>query len=375
MALRRRGSLESMKISDLDTPAVLIDVDVMERNLQSMSDYCAAHGLKLRPHTKTHKIPELAQLQLRLGASGITVAKLGEAGVMADSGVNDILIVYPLLGEKKLDRLVRLAECVRCAVAIDSLEVAQGISRAALKAGVTVGVRVEFDTGFGRCGLPITEDSVETAKRIRELASLRWEGVLTYPGHIMGTAAEREILLARENNELSKLKELLDLQGIDCEIVSGGNTPAAYISHRFKSVNEIRHGTYIFNDKNTVCAEAATYRDCAATVLTTVVSVSVAGKAMVDAGTKTLSADPLLSGLKLGYGEVLNYPEVTIEDLSEEHGHLNVRGVRTPPKLGERLRIVPNHICTCINLHDRVYGCSGEDVVVQWEVKGRGKVQ
>ena len=162
-----------MKISDLDTPAVLIDVDVMERNLQSMSNYCAAHGLKLRPHTKTHKIPELALLQLRRGASGITVAKLGEAGVMADNGVNDILIVYPLLGKKKLDCLVRLAERVRCAVAIDSLEVAQGISRAALNAGVTVGVRVEFDTGFGRCGLPITEHSVETAKRIRELAGLR----------------------------------------------------------------------------------------------------------------------------------------------------------------------------------------------------------
>jgi len=364
-----------MKISDLDTPAVLIDVDVMERNLQSMSNYCAAHGLKLRPHTKTHKIPELALLQLRRGASGITVAKLGEAGVMADNGVNDILIVYPLLGKKKLDCLVRLAERVKCAVAIDSLEVAQGISRAALNAGVTVGVRVEFDTGFGRCGLPITEHSAETAMRIRELASLRWEGVLTYPGHIMGTAAEREILLAKENNELSRLKEILDLQGIDCEIVSGGNTPAAYISHRFKNVNEIRPGTYIFNDRNTVCAEAATYRDCAATVLATVVSVSVAGKTMVDAGSKTLSADPLLSGPKHGYGEVLNYPGVVIEDLSEEHGHLNVRGVRTSPKLGERLRIVPNHICTCINLHDRVYGCSGEDVVVQWEVKGRGKVQ
>lgn len=354
---------------------MLIDVDVMERNLQNMSNYCAAQGLKLRPHTKTHKIPELARLQVKLGAAGITVAKLGEAGVMADSGLNDILIVYPLVGEKKLDRLVRLAERVRIAVAMDSLEVAQGISRAALNAGVTVGLRVEFDTGFGRCGLPITEHSVETASRIRELPNLRWEGVLTYPGHIMGTAAEREILLAKENDGLSRLKELLDLKAIDCEIVSGGNTPAAYISHRFKNVNEIRPGTYIFNDKNTVCAEAAAYRDCAATVLTTVVSLSVAGKAMVDAGSKTFSADTLLSGRKCGFGEVLGYPELVVEDLSEEHGHLSLRGARIAPNLGERLRIVPNHICTCINLHDRVYGCSGDDVVAEWEVKGRGKVQ
>lgn len=367
--------MASVKITDLDTPAVLIDVDVMERNLQKMGNYCAAHGLKLRPHTKTHKVPELARLQLKLGASGITVAKLGEAEVMAESGVNDILIVYPLLGEKKLDRLVRLAGRVKCAVAIDSLEVAQGISRAASSAGVTVGVRVEFDTGFGRCGLPINSHSVETAKQIRELTSLRWEGVLTYPGHIMGTAAEREILLATENNALSRLKELLDRQGVTCEIVSGGNTPAAYISHRFKNVNEIRPGTYIFNDKNTVGAEAATYHDCAATVLATVVSVSVAGKVIIDAGSKTLSADLLLSGSKHGYGEIVDYPDVIFEDLSEEHGHLNVLAARTRPKLGERLRIVPNHICTCINLHDRIYGCSGEDVVEQWQVEGRGKVQ
>jgi D-serine deaminase-like pyridoxal phosphate-dependent protein len=364
-----------MKISDLDTPAVLIDVEVMERNLRRMSDYCSTHALKLRPHTKTHKIPALAHSQLKLGAAGITVAKLGEAEVMTDGGINDILIVYPLLGEGKLDRLVKLAERVKCAVSIDSLEVAQGISRAALSAGVTVGVRAEFDTGFARCGLPITEHSAETAQRIRELPNLRWEGVLTYPGHIMGTAAEREILLARENAKLSALKELLDSRGIDCAIVSGGNTPAAYISHRFRNVNEIRPGTYIFNDKNTVCAEAATNSDCAATVLATVVSVSVAGKAMIDAGSKTLSADPLLSGLRLGYGEVLNYPDVTLEDLSEEHGHLNLQRTSTSPKLGERLRIVPNHICTCINLHDRVYGCSGEDVIVQWEVQGRGKTQ
>ncbi len=364
-----------MKISDLDTPAVLIDISVMERNLQSMSNYCAEHKLKLRPHTKTHKIPELAHLQLKLGASGITVAKLGEASIMADSGVDDILIVYPLIGKSKLDRLMRLGERVKCAVAVDSLAVAQGISRAASNAGVTVGVRVEFDTGFGRCGLPITERSMETVQQIRELANLRWEGVLTYPGQIMGTAAEREFLLAKENNTLSRLKELLDVQGIGCEIVSGGNTPAASISHRFKHVNEIRPGTYIFNDKNTVCAEAATYHDCAATVLATVVSVSVAGKAMIDAGSKTLSADPLLSGFKLGYGEILDYPGVVIEDLSEEHGHLDLRTAPTSPKLGERVRIVPNHICTCINLHDRVYGCNGDEVVAPWEVKGRGKVQ
>lgn len=364
-----------MHISDLDTPAILIDLDIVERNVRGLAAYCLEHGLDLRPHTKTHKIPALAHLQIGCGAVGITVAKVGEAEVMVDAGIEDILIAYPLLGPRKLDRLAALAGRARITVAVDSLEIASCLASTAQRAGIPIGVRVEFDTGFGRCGLPIEPSSVETALAIRDLPRLEWRGLNVYPGHIMHSAAERPSLIEREIERMAMLLGLMDSAGIDRSVVSGGNTPAAREAHRFTGVTEIRPGTYIFNDRNTVCAEAATYADCAFTVLTRVVSRSVPGKAIVDAGSKTLSGDLLLSGDRRGYGHVLGHDDVALEDLSEEHGHLNVRRAERQPRLGELMRIVPNHVCTCINLHDRVYGVRDGEVVNEWTVAGRGKVQ
>jgi D-serine deaminase-like pyridoxal phosphate-dependent protein len=191
----------------------------------------------------------------------------------------------------------------------------------------------------------------------------------------MGGACERERLIAEENATLARLFRLLDAAGIEHPLVSGGNTPAAYSSHRFQGVTEIRPGTYVFNDKNTVCAEAATYQDCALTVLTSVVSTSVSGKAMVDAGSKTLSADSLLSGDRQGFGYVLEDPGISVEGLSEEHGHLDVTRASRPLRLGDKLRIVPNHVCTCVNLHDVLYGVEGDKVVCEWNVAARGRVR
>jgi D-serine deaminase-like pyridoxal phosphate-dependent protein len=364
-----------MHPAELDTPSLVVDVEVMERNIRRLADYCAVHGLKLRPHTKTHKVPEIARMQVAHGAAGITVAKIGEAEVMADAGLNDILIVYPLFGEAKWDRLVRLAGRARIAVAMDSAEIARKIAERARQAGVPVGILAEFDTGFHRCGLPIESASIEIVKRIRDLAGPGWLGILVYPGHIMGTSASREPLIAQQNAVLARLFGMLDAAGIASPVVSGGNTPAAYSSHRFQGITEIRPGTYVFNDKDTVCAEAAAYEDCALTVWTSVVSVSVSGKAMVDAGSKTLSADSLLSGDRRGFGHVLGHPEILIEDLSEEHGHLDVTLASRPLKLGEKLCIVPNHVCTCVNLHDTIYGVLGDEVVVEWKVAARGRVR
>lgn len=351
---------------------MLVDVDVMERNVRRLGAYCARHRLRLRPHTKTHKIPEFARMQMKHGAVGITVAKLGEAEVMADAGLNNILVVYPLFGDSKWRRLTALAKRTTVTVACDSLEIAHGISRGACADGVTVGIMAEFDTGFGRCGLPIRRESLPVVQRIRELPGLAWRGVVVYPGHIMGTAADRETLLERENETLSRLMELLGSEGIDCSLVSGGNTPAAFLSHRFVGVNEIRPGTYIFNDKNTVCAEAATWEDCAVSVLATVVSTSVSGKAIIDAGSKTFSGDSLLTGDRRGYGHVLGHPDVLVEDLSEEHGHLRLPAARF--KVGDRVRVVPNHVCSCVNMHDHIYGVQGEKMVAEWDVAARGKV-
>lgn len=362
-----------MNIHDLDTPAVLIDVDTMDRNLRGMASYCAAHDLVLRPHTKTHKIPQIAHLQIKYGAPGITVAKLGEAEVMADAGLNDIVIVYPLWGEMKWKRLAELAKRVKISVAMDSLQVAEGISQAAKAAGVEVGIRLEFDTGLRRCGLTLDDRSIEIAQRVYGLPSLRWEGISLYPGHIMGNREIREQDIRNENAKLDRVFSLLDFAGIPYPVVSGGNTPAAFQSHQFHGVTEIRPGTYIFNDRNTVDAESASYADCAVTALTTVVSTSVPHRAIIDAGSKTLSADTLLSGSCKYFGYVQDHPELLLEDLSEEHGHLIIpedSGIQ----VGDRLRIIPNHVCPCMNLHDRAFVVSGDQVVDQWRVAARGKV-
>ena len=362
-----------MNIYEIETPAVLIDADTLERNLRNMAGYCKTLKLLLRPHTKTHKIPEIARLQLRYGAPGITVAKLGEAEVMADAGIPDITVVYPLWGESKWKRLTELAKRVKISVTMDSLSVAEGISAAAKAADVEVGIRLEFDTGLRRCGLPLTDQAMEIAQRISALPNLRWEGISVYPGHIMGNRKIREQDIVLENGRLDLLFSLLDSVGIPYPIVSGGNTPAAFESHQFHGVTEIRPGTYVFNDRNTVDAESAKYADCAATVLTTVVSTSVIHRAVIDAGSKTLSADALLSGAGQHFGYIQDHPEYILDDLSEEHGHVTISDDATV-RVGDRLRVIPNHICPCINLHDQVFVVSGDQIVDKWKVAARGKV-
>ncbi|MEO6924645.1 MAG: alanine racemase [Bryocella sp.] len=362
-----------MNIHDLDTPAVLIDTTVLDHNLRRMASYCDTHNLTLRPHSKTHKMPEISRLQIQYGAPGITVAKLGEAEVMANAGIADILVVYPLWGENKWKRLAELAKRVKISVAMDSLQVAEGISQAAKAMSVEVGVRLEFDTGLRRCGLTIDKKSIDDAQRVFALPNLRWEGVSVYPGHILGSREIREQDIPLENGKLDRLFSLLDSAGIPYPVVSGGNTPAAFQSHRFHGVNEIRPGTYAFNDRNTVEAESTSYADCAATVLTTVVSTSVSRRAIIDAGSKTLASDTLHSGDQKYFGYIQDHPELLLEGLSEEHGHLIVPS-NSQIKVGDRLRVIPNHICTCINLHDQVFIVTGEQVIDRWEISARGKV-
>lgn len=361
-----------MVIDEIETPAVLIEAEILDRNLRAMAGYCGRHGLSLRPHTKTHKIPQIAKLQLEYGAPGITVAKLSEAEVMANAGISDILVVYPLWGEQKWRRLAELAKRIRIAVTMDSLAVAEGISRYAHQAGVEVGIRLEFDTGFGRCGLPLESESAAIAQRIRALPNLRWEGISFYPGHIMEKRALSEDIVT-ENRQLDRLYSLLDDAGVPYPLVSGGNTPAACESHQFHGVTEIRPGTYVFNDRNTVDAAAATWADCAATVLATVVSTSVNRRAIIDAGSKMFSGDQLLTGDRRHFGYILDHPDLILEDLSEEHGHL-LTGESRAVQVGDRLRVVPNHICPCINLQDQVYLLSGNQVLERWPVAARGKV-
>ena len=364
-----------MKLDGLDTPSILVDMDIMTANLDRLAAYCRDHGLNLRPHVKTHKNPELAQLQIRKGAVGVTVAKLGEAEVMADGGVEDILLAYPVYGEIKWKRLVALARRTRISVGLDSLEVAQGISKHAREGGVRIPILVEFDTGMRRCGLTIARESIGVLERVAELPALDYEGLLIYPGHFLVDPERRDQLLTLENQQLATLLGLLDDAHIPYPVISASSTPTAYMSHQFEKINEVRPGTYIFNDRNTIGCQAASLEDCAVSVLSTVVSTSVPGKAAIDGGSKTFSSDKFLSGNGVGFGQVMGDPGVVVEYLSEEHGHLVLADATRRYRVGDRVRVIPNHVCACVNMHDRIYGIRNDEVVTEWRVSARGAVQ
>jgi D-serine deaminase-like pyridoxal phosphate-dependent protein len=369
-----------MRIHDLETPAVLIDLDIMERNLARMAEYCRQHGLALRPHAKTHKIPELAHRQIKSGASGITVAKLGEAEVMVDAGLTDLLIAYPIIGREKTERLAALAERASLMVSLDSERAAREISRSAHERGVRIGLLVELDIGFRRCGIPQPEEAVALARLIQDLPNVDFRGLMFYPGHFMVPEPERRRLLEETNARLQCFYEAFDRAGLPIEIVSGGSTPTAYISHEFLGVTEIRPGMYIFNDRTMVGLGVARLEECALSVLVTVVSTAVPGRAIVDGGSKTLSSDRYRIGHPTigdgrGFGLVREDPEAELEALSEEHGHLDISRSRRRYRIGERLTIIPNHVCAVVNLHDEVYGIRGDHVEAVWRVAARGRVR
>ncbi|MCU1327244.1 MAG: alanine racemase protein, partial [Bryobacterales bacterium] len=280
------------RVEDLDTPALVVDLDIMERNLQRVQDYCHSHGLKLRPHTKTHKSIEVARRQLKLGAAGLTVAKTSEAEVMLGAETRDLLVAYPVIGESKMRRLAAIAAITRLTVAIDSLVGAQQLSAAAASAGVRMGFLVEVDVGLGRVGVPPGQ-ALDLTVAAMKLPNLDWRGINFYPGHIKSQDTEKLSLLSAT---VAELREALALSGLVPEIISGGSTPALFHSHEIEGVTEIRPGTYVYNDLNTVASGACSLEDCAASVLVTVVSRARDGQMIVDGGSKTFSSDKLSSG-------------------------------------------------------------------------------
>ena len=362
-------------VADIETPAILIDLDIMERNLQRVADYARAHSLRLRPHTKTHKIPALARRQIDLGAAGVTVAKVGEAEVMVGADLPDLLLAYPVVGQSKLDRLMRVARRTKLTVALDSSWAARSLSEAAAAAGIEVGVLVEMDVGLRRVGVPPGSAVAALAQEIQSLPGLRLRGIAFYPGHIKQPDAEGEAALARLTETLSGTLADLRAAGIDPEIVSGGSTPTLWRSHCVQGMNEIRPGTYIFNDRNVWAAGGCRLEDCAASILTTVVSTSVADQMIIDGGSKTFFSDRLVTDERAGFGYVTDAPEAFFSRMNEEHGYVELKDASSRFQVGDRVRIIPNHICVAMNLHEQAYGIRGERVEEIWRVEARGKLQ
>jgi D-serine deaminase-like pyridoxal phosphate-dependent protein len=364
-----------MDYRELPTPALTIDIDVLERNVERMADLCREQGVGLRPHTKTHKTPEVARLQLDRGAVGLTVAKVGEAEVMVENGLNDILVAFPIYGRDQLRRLALLARSRRILVSLDAEATARELSQAAAAQGSTIGVLVEFDAGVHRCGLEPGPACAELAKKVQALPGLQLRGLMTYFGNVWGSVEERRAEAQRVAPRVERALAAFREARLPLEIVSGGSTPSAEFSRLIPGLTEIRPGTYVYNDMNTYYQAACRLEDCAARVVTTVVSTAVPGKAIIDAGSKTLSSDLLGSGPKKGYGYILEAPDAAIIQLNEEHGHLDITRSQHTFRVGEILTVIPNHVCTCVNMHDEIFTLRQGEVTGCWRVAARGKIR
>lgn len=364
-----------MLARELSTPALTVELDALERNLDRVAELCRRQGVGLRPHTKTHKTVEVSRLQFAHGAVGLTVAKVGEAEVMAGAGLDDILVAFPILGEEKLRRLAHLAQVRRLLLALDSEAAAQELSRAAAAQKASIGVLVEFDAGGRRCGLDPGPALVGLAKTIEKLPGLKFRGLMSYFGNVWGTPQERRAEAAHVAERVARGLAAFRAERMPVEIVSGGSTPSAEFAHLIPGLTEIRPGTYVYNDLNTYYQGACGLEDCAVRVVATVVSTAVPGRAIIDAGSKTFSSNLLGSGPKSGYGYVVEAPDAPIVKLNEEHGLLDITQSRHSFHVGEVVTVIPNHVCATVNMHDEILTLRQGEAVGCWKIAARGKVR
>jgi D-serine deaminase-like pyridoxal phosphate-dependent protein len=355
----------------LETPIPLVDLDRLERNLDRVAGYATRHGLALRPHIKTHKSPRVAVEQLRRGAVGLTCATLLEAEVMSEV-CDDIVLAYPPVGGSKLQRLLALPDDIELTVALDSIEAAEALAHAAGERGRTVGVYVELDVGMHRVGLPAIEDALALVRHVSQRPPLIYRGITFYPGHIRASVGQQDQEITRLSSGVRAAIEALDRAGLRPDVVSGGSTPTITKAHEIEGLTEIRPGTYVYNDRITQQIGACGWDDCALTVLATVVSTAVPGQAVIDAGTKALGREPAARP-EDGFAALMDRPEVTVQRLSEEHGILDLRNSDWRPTVGEQVRLVPNHVCIVVHLHEVIYGMRGDRVETSWPVSARGR--
>ncbi|QIG47683.1 D-TA family PLP-dependent enzyme [Nordella sp. HKS 07] len=351
------------RIEDLETPTPIIDIDVVDRNLKRWQERCDKLGIANRPHIKTHKLAPLAKYQMALGAKGITVQKLGEAEVMADAGIRDMLLTFNVVGAHKLKRLADLARRTDISVVADNETVVEGLGRAGVAAGRDIAVLVECDTGAKRNGVQSPEAAAALAKVIDRTKGVSYGGLMTYAAPAMRIETEAFLTAARD-----RVAEA----GLETRVITSGGSPDMWKDEGLGIVSEYRVGTYVYFDRSLVERGTCAFDDCALGVLATVVSRPTDERALVDAGSKSLTSD--LLGLK-GYGVVHAMGDAQIYMMSEEHGFLDISGAAMKPKVGDLVRITPNHVCPVTNLFDRVVFVRGTEVLGAVKVDARGTVQ
>ena len=359
--------------TELDTPALLIDLDVMESNIQKMADYFLFNsgGTKLRPHLKTHKTPIIAHKQIDAGAIGITCAKLGEAEAVVHAGIRDVLIANQIVGTHKIARLINLAKHSEIMAAVDNAQNVQAISETAAAKGVTIRILVEVNIGMNRCGVEPGQPTLELAQHVCKSPNLKFEGLMGYEGHTVAkpNRTEREKDTREAMQRLVDSKRYLEKHGIEISIMSGGGTGTFDITGSIPEMTEVQAGSYIFMDSTYHNVKGVGDKfGCALSVLATVVSRPEQNRMIVDAGLKVLTKE-------FGIPQPINIPGLEMTGLSEEHGKIQVSDENVSFTPGDKLEILPTHCCTTVNLHDRYYGIRDEIVESVWDIAARGRSQ
>ena len=354
------------------TPFLLIQEEIVRKNISRIHDYANRHGFAVRPHVKTHKSLCIARMQIDSGAVGIAVAKAGEAEVMAKLGNVNITVAYPIVGIARAECLAKLSVKQNVRVAADSEYVMDELANAAVKHNVTIGILVMFDAGLHRCGVSDPGQILRLAQYAEKHDRLIYQGIQMYLGHLYGDAARDLKSFERINQLWDPVYKALTAAGLQPRTVSSGSTPSLKNTHLVNHVNEIRVGTAVLNDYFVLKFDHCALCDCAARVVATVVSDVVPGQVIIDAGSKALSAKQLLRHENLEMGYIPEYPEARIFRLHEEHGWLDVSHCDRPPRVGERLSIVPVNVSLCINLYDHFYLLTRDGILQKELVDARG---
>lgn len=362
--------------SEIPTPALVVDLDIMERNAEEYATFAEEHDVRLRSHVKTHKIPWLAHYQNELTGGGILCQTLSEAAVMAENGIDDIYLSYMVVGEEKLEHLTWLSDRVdHFATTVDCPGNIHPLQEVAERRGTTVNVVLEIDVGLNRVGVAPGEPAVEMAEMIQEQPNLKLEGVMGYEGHIgyimdeVETHEDYEQKCANVMDTLEETVDMIQVAGVEIDEVKVGSTATSRYSGKHPVVSEINPGMYIFNDANLVrCVPDITIDDCALSVLTTVISKPTEDRIVADAGSKTISFDIDQSPMTKGDENIDYY------NASEEHAWIDIEDTDTSVEVGDRLEFIPPHVCTTLNLHDALIGVRDGTVEEVWEIQARGKL-
>lgn len=362
-----------MSYLDISTPYVYLDLDKVESNITAMVSRLKKYNIAHRPHIKAHKSIYLAKKQIELGAIGVTCAKFSEAEIMAAGGIDNILIAFPIIGEKNLNRLKSLSFKANITTIVDSYYVAEGLSKVGEEINKKIKILIEMDGGSHRGGVQPGKPTLDFVQEISQLSGIEIAGLMAYVGQIYNYSARDQMrdVSKMEADYLLQTKELLEQNGYPVPITSGGSTPSSFFAEELQGISESRAGNYIFFDMNAVNLGIAEVQDCSLKIVSTVVSIPLPGYATIDAGSKTLTSDLSVKGNTHGY--ILGKPDVEIVKLNEEHGYLRFDPEKYHFSIGDKLEIIPNHSCVIPNLADKIYGFRDGNFVQEISIDARGK--